>query len=79
MLNTNPRFNPKTRIGKRPRPLRLGEWLIRQKVITREQLFWALAAHFKYGCRIGDAVIWLGFSERDRIEAEQEILFLRNP
>jgi hypothetical protein len=56
---------------------RFGEWLVRRGVIDREQLFWALSATYRHGCRLGDAVVVLGYSSSRRVEAEAEILCAR--
>jgi hypothetical protein len=48
----------------------LGEWLVRRGLIDRAELFMALDASFRHGCRLGDALIWLELLDRNRLEAE---------
>ena len=46
---------------------KLGEWLVRRGLIARAELFTALDAAFRHGCRVGDALVWLEWGdERDR-------------
>jgi hypothetical protein len=54
------------------RPL-FGEWLVRQGVLTREQLLRALALSHQHEWRLGDAVVVLRFASRARVEAEAEL------
>jgi len=54
------------------RPL-FGEWLVRQGVLTREQLLRALALSHQYEWRLGDAIVVLRFASRARVEAEAEL------
>ena len=49
---------------------RLGEWLVRRGLLGRVELFLALDASYRHGCRIGDAVVWLDYLTRTRVERE---------
>jgi hypothetical protein len=49
---------------------RIGEWLVRRGLIDRVQLFTALDASYRHGCRLGDALVWLELVDRGRLEAE---------
>lgn len=49
--------------------VRLGEWLVTHQVINRRQLFDALVVHIRHGARLGDALVWLGYVERDQLES----------
>lgn len=70
-------------VGERPRahrqrvaaeaasaPLRIGDWLVHRRLVTRHQLLLALKRAYRRRCRLGDAVVELDFLDRDRIEAE---------
>jgi tetratricopeptide (TPR) repeat protein len=47
----------------------LGEHLVRRGVLTRERLFRALGEHYQNGGRLGDAVVRLGYADREQVEA----------
>lgn len=49
---------------------RLGEWLVEQSLISRQDLFLALNAAFVANCRIGDALVGLGLLRRELVELE---------
>lgn len=46
-----------------------GEFLVDQGMISRAQLFAALHLHYRERCKVGDAVVRLGFAGRDPVEA----------
>ena len=46
-----------------------GEFLVDQGIISRAQLFAALHLHYRERCTVGAAVVRLGFSQLDPIEA----------
>ncbi len=49
---------------------RLGEWLVARGLLERAELFTALDASFRHGCRLGDALVWLELLERGTVESE---------
>lgn len=51
-------------------PLRIGDWLVHRRLVTRYQLLLALKRAYRKRCRLGDAVVELRFLARDRVEAE---------
>lgn len=71
------RAAPPRRAGRRL----FGEWLIRRRLLSREQLLRALATGERHEWRVGDAVVVLGFVPRARVEAEARLfeLFERGP
>lgn len=49
---------------------RLGEWLVHQGLIRREELYMALNTAYRHNCRIGDAVVWMDLLDRPTVERE---------
>jgi len=47
-----------------------GEWLVQRYYINRHELFRSLEIAYRFNCRIGDAVVWLGFLTRAQIEEQ---------
>jgi hypothetical protein len=54
----------------------LGEWLVRRGLLSRSQLFEVLDVAYRHGCRLGDAVVWLGLVGRAELELEARSLQL---
>jgi hypothetical protein len=52
------------------RPLRIGDWLVHRRLVSRYQLLLALKRAYHRRCRLGDAVVALRFLGRDDVEAE---------
>src|SRR5574341_951776 len=49
--------------------VRLGELLVKKRIITREQLLDALEAQVVYGSRLGTSLIELGYVAEDTLSA----------
>ena len=50
--------------------LRFGDWLVRRGLINRSMLFQALSEAYKNRCRVGTALVSLGYADREVIEEE---------
>jgi len=61
----------------RRQPMRIGEWLVRKRVIDRVQLLRALSVSHRGNWRLGDVVVAMGFAPSALVEAEAEILRMR--
>jgi hypothetical protein len=53
-----------------PESLKFGDWLVRRGLIDRSMLFHALSESYKKRCRVGAAIVSLGYVDRDVIEEE---------
>jgi hypothetical protein len=51
-------------------PLRIGDWLVHRRLVTRYELLLALKRAYRKRCRLGDAVVELRYLDRERLEAE---------
>lgn len=54
--------------------LRLGEWLVRRGLLQNWQRNSALACCGRLNCRVGDAVVNMGWLDRESMEEEVEAL-----